>query len=265
MDCHPDKNPDNPKAAELFHELSSALELLSDEKARSTYDKYQQAKKAAALRNDQLDIKRRKLKNDLEARERNIGVKVESSTKSASFANVEEQMKAEIDRLRKEGSRLVEEEQRLMREQIYRANATVASESNGKATPTRLKIKWKAEKGDSTNGGYTSLDLRRYLGKYGDITELVILPGKKGSALVEFSTRDAAEMAVAYEKGDLKNPLKLSWLAGQEPPKSQTANVAQSDTSTVNQNDFESLVLRNLRQAEERKRLIEQMEREDAS
>lgn len=34
LTCHPDKNPNNPKAAELFHELSKALEILTDEKAR---------------------------------------------------------------------------------------------------------------------------------------------------------------------------------------------------------------------------------------
>jgi DnaJ family protein C protein 17 len=32
--CHPDKNPENPKAAELFHQLSKALEILTDESAR---------------------------------------------------------------------------------------------------------------------------------------------------------------------------------------------------------------------------------------
>lgn len=262
MDCHPDKNPDNPKAAELFHELSSALELLSDEKARSTYDKYQQAKKAARLRNDQLDIKRRKLKDDLEARERNIGVRVETSS-SQSFANAEQQLKAEMDRLRKEGSRLLEEEQRLMREQIHKTN--VASTNGKQSTPSRIKIKWKAEKDDATNGGYTADILRRFLSKYGDITEFVILPGKRGSALVEFSTKDAAEMAVAYEKGDLKNPLKMSWLAGHEPqPQKASVNTTPMATSGVSNNDFESLVLRNLRQAEERKRLIEQMEKDDA-
>lgn len=34
--CHPDKNPNNPKAAELFHELSRALEILTDTSARVT-------------------------------------------------------------------------------------------------------------------------------------------------------------------------------------------------------------------------------------
>ncbi|ELK24051.1 DnaJ like protein subfamily C member 17 [Myotis davidii] len=43
--CHPDKNPDNPKAAELFHQLSQALEVLTDAAARAEYDKVRKAKK----------------------------------------------------------------------------------------------------------------------------------------------------------------------------------------------------------------------------
>jgi DnaJ family protein C protein 17 len=34
LSCHPDKNPDNPKAAELFLQLTRALEILTDAAAR---------------------------------------------------------------------------------------------------------------------------------------------------------------------------------------------------------------------------------------
>lgn len=66
-------------------------------------------------------------------------------------------------------------------------------------------------------------------------------------------------MAVAYEKGLVENPLILEWLSG-SPPKSKNQPMT---SSTISDTDFESLVLRQMRQAEERKRLIEQMMKED--
>uniref|UniRef100_A0A8C9AJX6 DnaJ homolog subfamily C member 17 n=1 Tax=Prolemur simus TaxID=1328070 RepID=A0A8C9AJX6_PROSS len=62
--CHPDKNPDNPRAAELFHQLSQALEVLTDAAARAAYDKVRKAKKQAAERTQKLDERRKKVKLD---------------------------------------------------------------------------------------------------------------------------------------------------------------------------------------------------------
>ncbi|CAI9580124.1 unnamed protein product [Staurois parvus] len=76
LTCHPDKNPDNPRAAELFHQLSQALEILTDGAARAAYDKLRKAKEAAAKRTQQLDDKRKKVKLDLEAREREAQARV---------------------------------------------------------------------------------------------------------------------------------------------------------------------------------------------
>lgn len=281
LDCHPDKNPDNPKAAELFHELSKALEILTDEKARSVYDKYQQAKRATQIRNNQLDAKRRKLKDDLEERERQATYNVVEK----KFVNVEDQLKAEVDRLRKEGSKLLEEEQRYLREQIFQAkqarinskrkfilNLDLFSHLYVCTNPSifisvwepgkhQIKISWKASKSDPSNGGYSEETLRRFLSKYGDISELIISSTKKGSGLVEFKTREASEMAIAYERGDLNNPLTLKWIGN--PPSSQSQQQQILPENVVNNNDFESLVLRQLRQAEERKRLIAQMQNDD--
>ena len=69
LKCHPDKNPDDPNAATTFHQLSEALAILTDETARKAYDNVLKARKANELRNRQLDEKRRKLKDSLEARE----------------------------------------------------------------------------------------------------------------------------------------------------------------------------------------------------
>lgn len=37
---HPDKNPNNPEAEEMFKKINHAHSILSDEKKRELYDKY---------------------------------------------------------------------------------------------------------------------------------------------------------------------------------------------------------------------------------
>ena len=69
LKCHPDKNPDDPNAAILFHQLQDALAVLTDAAARKAYDNVLKARKANELRNRQLDAKRKRLKDHLEARE----------------------------------------------------------------------------------------------------------------------------------------------------------------------------------------------------
>uniref|UniRef100_A0A182NSR1 DnaJ homolog subfamily C member 17 n=1 Tax=Anopheles dirus TaxID=7168 RepID=A0A182NSR1_9DIPT len=273
LQCHPDKNPDNPKAAQLFQELSKALEILIDVSARAAYDRMLNAKKAAQLRTKQLDSKRQKLKADLEERERQA--KEAATTiggyKKAASKTPEELFQEEFERLRKEGSKLIKEEQELMRRQLQEELRMMqtGSASNWDPAQHRIKIRWKADKGDATNGGYSEEVLRKFLSKYGDLNALVMSPRKVGSALVEFRTKDAAEMAVTYEKGRLDNPCTLEWI-GEAPPaqggKSKGAGArAAGSGSTITDRDYESLVLRQLRQAEERKRLIEQMMKEEAA
>lgn len=64
-------------------------------------------------------------------------------------------------------------------------------------------------------------------------------------------------MAVELEQGLSKNPLKLEWVNG--PP----GGTKKSHSSLLKETDFESLVLHKMRQAEERKQLIDQMMAED--
>ncbi|KAI4803998.1 hypothetical protein KUCAC02_025643 [Chaenocephalus aceratus] len=127
LTCHPDKNPDNPKAVELFHQLSQALEVLTDAPAKvirrmpltsAAYDKICAAKKQAEERHRKLDDKRKKIKLDLESREQ----QAEAQTQDEAFNT--RTLEEEIARLREEGSRQLEEEQRLIREQIQRERET---------------------------------------------------------------------------------------------------------------------------------------------
>ncbi|XP_072342486.1 dnaJ homolog subfamily C member 17 isoform X1 [Scyliorhinus torazame] len=301
LKCHPDKNPDNPKAVELFHQLSQALEVLTDSAAKCTlywpiggqmklsptfdatstgswepekaaYDKIRKAKKQAAERNQKLDSKRKKVKLDLEAREREAQLNEEEEIKIAK--NLDEV----IARLREEGSRHLKEQQRLIKEQIMLereqrlGGSDVRSDSKNSSTP-KLKLKWKCKKDDESNGGYSHEYLLSILTKYGEILNLLISSKKKGTAIVEFSSPKTAELAFKNETGLTSNPLKISWLEGPPPPNT-TSNAASSSletrTPSLFQNtarterDYESLVMMRMRQAAERQRLIEQLQEDDS-
>ncbi|CAL1541621.1 unnamed protein product [Lymnaea stagnalis] len=298
LKCHPDKNPDNPKAAEHFHELSQALEILTDPAARSAYDQSLKAKKVAAARTKVLDSKRKKFKEDLEARER---AAFEQSQAAAEVV-AEKRLRVEIDRLRKEGSKLLEQEQKRLIEEIKRSRIQLDHQTNSSkntctSDPPRIKLKWKAQKSDKTNGGYTCDNLKNILGCYGHINTLLISSSRNGSAVVEF---DEVSTDILDEVGHSENPFTIVWLSGKPSENSTLRSAAPVNTNnpdhiklfdsadsksfpkfdsehiSVNfgaeqssfggesDRDFESLVLMRMRQAEERKKLMEQIMREDA-
>ncbi|NXE42882.1 DJC17 protein, partial [Ptilorrhoa leucosticta] len=265
LTCHPDKNPDNPRAAEIFHQLSQALAVLTDAAARAAYDRVRRAKKEAAARTQKLDEKRKKVKLDLEARER----EAQSQENEEEEVRITRSLEEEIIRLREEGSRQLEEQQRLIREQIrLERERRGRGEHRGAPSPC-LQLRWKCRKEDETGGGYSKDVLLQILQKYGDVLNLLISSRKTGSAVVEFATVKAAEMAVKNEVGLLNNPLKISWLEGQ--PRSHPSTVLPDGTgqprtsqaSVVSERDYESLVMMRMRQAAERQQLIEQLQRED--
>ena len=111
---------------------------------------------------------------------------------------------------------------------------------------------------------YSSDQLERIFSKYGQVTAVVSNEKKGGSALVEFDSLTAAKMAVNIETGFQENKLKIKGLWEEETQhQTQESNNSMSGAGSVNNTDFESLVMRKLRQEEERKRLIKQMMEED--
>mmetsp|Transcript_31170 Transcript_31170/g.72636 ORF Transcript_31170/g.72636 Transcript_31170/m.72636 type:complete len:216 (+) Transcript_31170:51-698(+) len=85
-DCHPDKNPDDPNAALKFMQLTRAKDLLLDPMQRGRIDDHRTAQRAVAERNAQDDAKRRKLREDLEARENAVSSGLSSAAMRAAAA-----------------------------------------------------------------------------------------------------------------------------------------------------------------------------------
>lgn len=186
-----------------------------------------------------------------------------NSKKTFDRRTDEEKLQAEIDRLRKEGSKQVEEEKAFVRRQVEEEKKTGRFFVNQIPTEDqshRLKLRWRSAKDDTENGGYTHENLHKILSKHGDIMAL-IMSKKKGSAMVEFRTSGAASMAVLLEKGFKDNPLTLEYIGGPQP---QKETVPDTRTSTLaSDNDFENLVLRRMRQAQERQKLLDEIAKED--
>ena len=152
-----------------------------------------------------------------------------------------------------------------MRQQIEEDRLRAGSTTFQKSGPTKIKVRW-------SGGDYTKEMLQRIFSKFGDVLEVVVLPGKKksggGSGLVEMETKEAAEFAVNIERGFAENPLKIKLLEGSSAEKSSSSkkeSCASSATPVTDSfQEFETLVMRQMRQQEERKRLIaEMMKNED--
>jgi len=264
LTCHPDKNPDDKKAIELFHQLSDALEVLADENTRKAYDNVLKARKAQEIRVRAMDAKRQKLKDKLDKGEKLHEEELDmKQDEEAKFA-------AEVERLRKEGSRQLQEEQEAMKKQMAEEARAKAS-GNGTTGVARVKVRWDRK---AVSWPYDKDNLTSIFSKYGEVSAVVVNAKKGGSALVEFANMAEAQMAAKIETGFPGNKLIVKPLWEEE---GITANMGASKTSNGSfgsdvidltgpqgcqgalSNDFESLVMRNMRQAEERRKLIAQM------
>lgn len=231
---HPDKNPDDPRAADLFDKLSKAHHILTDPAAKAAYDKWLKAKFAAKKRHEDLNVKRRKLKESLESREH------QSAMTTADVRMAAKDMEKELARLREEGRQKIKEQEELLRQQFL----SNTDQDYDDVMPT-LKVTWKTQKIAEPNGGYNEENLKAIFSQIGRIHHVLVSSKKKGKALVSFHyPEDAEEAMLLSNLGHASNPLSLSWVCGQPGSEKPTQQRDPTDTTSVTTSEGNSSVFR---------------------
>lgn len=216
---HPDKNKKNPNAAEEFHELQKAYELLLDKSARAALDDYLSARKAREARLSQQDEKRRKMMADLVAREQR------STAERTEEEMARVRLQEELERLKKRAQEERQKQQEVMASHVsslHDPGPLPGSEEEVRQQLRRtLKVSW------DTHGpsAYTSEKLRKVFSEFGDVEDVILKESKKKSrrsALVVMATADGAREASTAVCGDLNHPLLVvpfaRVLPGEEVP-----------------------------------------------
>ena len=241
LTCHPDKNPDDPQAANLFREVSKACQILLDPEARKAYDKIFKTRKDRAARNRQLDAGRKKLKDDLEARE--------EAAKQGRDKEVDQALKLsrEIERLRREGSKLLEKENEDLRKQIEKERKESVTGTSNQGKETRVKVSWKGSKIDTSK-------VKTLFERFGPVHDFVV-SSKGNSALVVYPDAASAVKAVS---SPLINGFTSVKILDTLPPNlvtpSSSSFLNNTTRSTDTPADYEESVLEKLRKkAQEQK------------
>lgn len=231
---HPDKVGNDPIAKEKFHLAQIGYDLLSDPVVKVLYDNTRNARLQRKRQNELFEGKRRKMKDDLEARER--GVKRAREEDEGD----EEKLEREIRRLAEDGKRRRKEREDALKKELHQESTS----NNGQSTPQTppiakpppsvseldliIKIRYL-----HTSNPPTALDLQTLFSKFGPIQSTVLLTPKMlktpqhpkkaliATCMIQYASIIGAHAAVSdfsLQQGPEWAFLdSVSWAAGKEP------------------------------------------------
>ncbi|KAH6642101.1 hypothetical protein C7974DRAFT_95261 [Boeremia exigua] len=247
---HPDKNPDNKDAADRFIALGWARDILIDPKLKGEYDRARSRRREKVFQDELLSGNRRKMKEELERRER------ESADFGASLKRKRAADMSEAEKREQEIQRLAEDGKRRRKEAQDRKDKARQDEQAA-AEPVKSPVMQPSRPGDSAEldrtvkirfhreGDTAAWDrdtLRSMFDKYGKIDSIIMgkdkklkLEGEKHRKLVAmvfvvYGRLDHAHAAVSDAKADHPALDSVAWANG-EPDLSSTRNGASASTS----------------------------------
>ncbi|KAG1828502.1 hypothetical protein EV424DRAFT_1385303 [Suillus variegatus] len=238
LKVHPDRNRNDPNAAQKFHALTTASTLLLDPLRRLALDAQLRLQAAKKQRFASYDNKRKAMVSELEEREKEF--------KKARMAKEQERTARESEnvRIREEGRRMREQrEKELELQELERqcartkpgSNGTVEEEPLAPPPPsdldTTIRIKYALSSYPALS---TASALTAHLRRYGEIDEGTAVMSQKAkkskkskglvdgevivTALVPFNQLGAAFAVVSSAESLKERGMDVAWAGGSEPP-----------------------------------------------
>lgn len=251
---HPDKNPDNKDAADKFIALGWARDILIDPKLKGEYDRARTRRRKKAFQDELLTGNRRKMKEELERREResaDFGASLKR--KRAADLTEAERREQEIQRLAEDGKRRRKEAQdrkdKARKEEAATAEPVKSPEPQAPKPGSSAEIDRTVKVRFHRDGETATWDkdtIRGMFDKYGKIDSIIMgkdkklkLQGEKHRKLVAmvfviYTRLDHAHAAVSDAKTDHPALDSVAWANGEpDLTSSSTASTNKDPTPSA--------------------------------